>query len=167
VPYSNVQVYEEIVYEAYSEMNSIVENGRTAKEDGSGYIIKYDSTQASFKKSMIVVVFAGMWLEATFHQFMVTNHSKNQFTKHNNVSYREKLELMGIKESDILAKTEKFQKTRNELIHEKSFMDKGDIKLSQNEAEAAHEIISYVSSQFRNKANKSLNQIGAKDAPPG
>jgi hypothetical protein len=151
VPYSNIQVYEDIVHEAYSEMNSIIENGRTAKDDGSGYIIQYDSTQASFKKSMVVVVFAGMWLEATFHQFMVSNHSKSQFTKHNSDSYRNKLELMGIKEPDFLAKTKKFQKTRNELIHEKAFMDKGDLKGSQNEAKTAHEIISHVSLHFKKK----------------
>ena len=35
---------------------------------------------------------------------------------------------MGIREPDILVKTEKFQKTKNELIREKAFMYKGDLK---------------------------------------
>lgn len=144
MPYSNVLVYQQIVQENYAEMVADINNGRTPKEDGSGYIIKYDYTQASFKKSMIIVTFTGMWLEAIFHQFMVKVHSKNQFNKHNKDSYKEKLELMGISNSEILNSAEKFQKTRNELIHEKAFMDRGEIKLAENEAEAAYKIIEHV-----------------------
>jgi hypothetical protein len=150
MPYTNVIVYEQIVKENYAGMLLDVENGRTPKADGNGYIIKYDPTHASFKKSMIVVTFAGMWLEAMFHQFMVKNHSKNQFNKHGLDSYKEKLILMGISNSSILDNAESFQKTRNELIHEKCFMDKGEIKLAENEAENAYKIINYVSEQIKN-----------------
>jgi hypothetical protein len=149
MPYSNILVYEQIVKENYAEMLSDIENGRTPKEDGSGYIIKYDPTQASFKKSMIVVTFAGMWLEAIFHQIMVKNHSKNQFSKHDKDSYKEKLALMGITDTTILDSAEKFQKTRNELIHEKAFMDKGEIKQAQKEAEVGHKIIDHVSTNVQ------------------
>ena len=147
--YSNVNIYQQIIYENYAEMVSDIENGRTLKEDGSGYIIKYDSSHLSFKKSMIVVVFAGMWIEATFHQFMVKNCSKNQFNKHDKDSYIEKLQIMGIEDSNILDTAEKFQKTRNEIIHEKAFMDKGDIKFAQKEAEDAHRIVRYVSEHLK------------------
>lgn len=146
MPSSNSVVYEQIVRESHAEMVSDMESGRTPREDGSGYIIKYDPTQASFKKSMIVVTFAGMWLEAIFHLFMVRNHSKNQFTKHDKDSYKAKLERMGISNTEILDSTEKFQKTRNELIHEKAFMDKGEIKLAQTEADIAFKIVEHVSS---------------------
>jgi len=72
VTYTNVSIYEKIVYESFSDMNSILEEGRTPKEDGrDGYIIKYDPSQRSFKQSMIVVVFAGMWLEAKFHLSLI------------------------------------------------------------------------------------------------
>lgn len=143
--YSNVLVYEQIVKESYAEMVADIESGRAPNENGSGLIIKYDPTQASFKKSMVVVTFAGMWIEAIFHQFMVKNHSKNQFNKHDNDSYKGKLELMGVSDSNILDSAEVFQKTRNELIHEKAFMDKGEIKQAQKEAEVAHKIIDHVS----------------------
>jgi hypothetical protein len=149
MPHSNVFVYEQIVRENYAEMEADIDNGRTPMDDGSGYIIKYDPAQTSFKKSMIVVTFAGMWLEAIFHQFMVKNHSKNQFKKHNMDSYSDKLVLMGITDSAILKSAEKFQKTRNELIHEKAFMDKGEIKLSQNEAKVAYKIIEHVSKNVK------------------
>ncbi|TYK64154.1 hypothetical protein [Colwellia echini] len=145
MPYSNVTIYEQIVKENYDAMVVDVENGRTPKQDGSGYIIKYDPTRSSFKKSMIVVTFAGMWLEAVFHQFMLKNHSKNQFNKHDKASYKEKLELMGVTDSNILNSANNFQKTRNELIHEKAYMDKGEIKTAQKEAEVAYKIIEHAS----------------------
>lgn len=133
-------------------MISLIEEGTSPREDGSdGYIIKYDPNQQSFKQSMIVVVFAGMWLEAFFHQEIVKQRSKNQFNNNSNKSYKEKLELIGISEYNILNKTVTFQKTRNELIHEKSFLDKGEIKCAQEEAKHAHEIIEHVSNAFNKK----------------
>jgi hypothetical protein len=148
MPHSNVLVYEQIVVENYTEMAEHIANNKTPKEDESGYIIKYDFTQASFKKSMIVLTFTGMWLEAIFHHFMVTKHSKNQFHKHEKESYRQKLELMGISDLSILDSADNFQNTRNQLIHEKAYMDKGEIKLAQNEAEVAYNIIQHVSKHF-------------------
>lgn len=150
MPYTNVDVYEQIVKEHYASMVADIDNGSTPKKDGSGDIVKYDPTHASFKKSMIVITFTGMWLEAMFHQFMVKYKSKNQFNKHDSDSYKEKLKLMGISDSSTLDSIEKFQKTRNELIHEKAFMDKGEIKLAQNEAEVAYKIIDHVSNQITN-----------------
>ena len=73
------------------------------------------------------------------------NHSKNQFSKHDNDSYREKLVLIGISDSGIWESAYKFQKIRNQLIHEKSYMDKGEIKLVQSEADSAYKIVEYVS----------------------
>ncbi|MBU2984914.1 hypothetical protein KO528_06115 [Saccharophagus degradans] len=145
MPFSNVAIYEQIVRESYAEMVSVTERGRTLKDDGSGFIITYDKSHTSFKKSMIVVTFSGMWVEAIFHLFMVKNHSKNQFSKYEKDSYKEKLKRLGITDSSVLDYAEKFQKTRNELIHEKAFMDKGEIKLAQAEAEIAYKIVDHVS----------------------
>ncbi len=55
MPFSNVDIYEQLVRESYAEMVLIDESGKTPKEDGSGFFIKYDSSHSSFKKSMIVV----------------------------------------------------------------------------------------------------------------
>jgi len=150
---SNISVYKAISEEAYLKMLELIENGRSPKPDGTeGWVIKYDSKQRSFKQSMISIVFAGMWLEALFHHEIIKQKSKNQFNKHSNKSYKEKLELIGINESSILSKVELFQKTRNELIHEEAFLDKGEIKFAQDEAKHAHEIITYVSNSFNKKS---------------
>jgi hypothetical protein len=145
MPYSNVVIYEQIVKENYAEMVADLNNGRTPKEDGTGFILKYDPTHSSFKKSMIIVTFAGMWLEAIFHLFMVKHHSKNQFNIHGKAPYKEKLEILGVTDIDILNSAESFQKTRNQLIHEKAFMEKGEVKSAQHEAEVAYKIIEHTS----------------------
>lgn len=149
---SNISVYKAISEEAYLEMVELIENGRRPKPDGGeGWVVKYDSKQSSFKQAMISIVFTGMWLEAFFHHEIIKQKSKNQFNKHSNKSYKEKLELIGINESSILDKVDSFQKTRNELIHEKAFLDKSEIKFAQDEAKHAHEIIEYVSNAFNKK----------------
>jgi len=162
VTYSNVSIYKDIVNEAFTEMLSLKKESRVPKEDGSGgHIIKYDPDQRSFKHSMIVVAFMGMWLEAFFHHEMIKQHSKTQFHKHRKDSYREKLELIGINEPSILNKAKAFQKTRNDLIHEEAFLDKGVIKIAQDEAEQAHEIIEYVS---RIKGDGGIKELKGTEA---
>ena len=155
MPHTNLQVYKEIVYEAFFKMLALDEEAITPKSDGGdggdGNIIKYDPDHQSFKQAMIVVVFSGMWLEAFFHQEIVNQQSKNQFNIHNKKSYKEKLELIGINDTSTLNKAVAFQKTRNELIHEKAFLDRGDPKLAQVEAKRAHGIIEYVASVFAQK----------------
>ncbi|WP_145999092.1 hypothetical protein [Oceanicoccus sp. KOV_DT_Chl] len=144
--YSNASIYKEIAEEAYSKMCLLLKKGRTPKDDGSGgYIIKYDDTHNSFKQSMIVVVFTGMWLEAILHQLIVSRHGNDQFKKYDFKPYREKLVLLGVSDSEILDKVDLFKATRKELVHEKAFFDSGEIKVAQKEAELAHQVISSVS----------------------
>ncbi len=52
---------------------------------------------------------------------------------------------MGVSDSSILNSADKFQKTRNKIIHETSFMDNGEIKIAQHEAVVAHKIYDLVS----------------------
>ncbi|MCR4291092.1 MAG: hypothetical protein NUV86_12625 [Candidatus Scalindua sp.] len=149
---SNISVYKAISEEAYLEMVELQENGRSPKPDGGeGWVVKHDPQQSSFKQAMISIVFTGMWLEAFFHHEIIKQKSKKQFKKHSKKSYKEKLELIGINESDILDRVDSFQKTRNELVHEKAFSGKNEIKLAQDEAKHAYEIIEYVSNVFNKK----------------
>ena len=151
MPYSNVVSYKDIIDEAFSRILTLEENN-VPKNDGSdGKIIKFDPNQQSLKQSMIVVVFAGMWLEAFFHQEIIKQKSKNQYSENSNKSYKEKLELIGISAPSILEKAVGFQKTRNDLIHEKVYFDRGEIKIAQTEAKHAYEIIEHVSGAFNNE----------------
>ena len=143
--YSNASIYKEIAEEAYSKMCLLLEEGRTPKDDGSGgYIIKYDPAHNSFKQSLIVVVFTGMWLEAILHQLIVSKHGGDEFKKYDFKPYREKLALLGVSDSEILDKVDSFKNTRKELVHEKAFFDSGEIKVAQKEAELAHQVMSSI-----------------------
>ena len=148
MPYSNVSMYKEIVEEAFSTMSSLIEEGRSPKNDGSdGLVMKYDPNHKSFKKSMIVVVFTGMWLEAKLHQDIISKFDEATFKKYDFKSYRDKLVLLGITDSGLLEKVDLFKNTRKELVHEKAFFDNGEIKTAQNEAELAYEVMAYLNNK--------------------
>jgi len=148
MPYSNVSMYKEIVEEAFSSMRSLIEEGRSPKNDGSGgYVIKYDPSHKSFKQSMIVVVFTGMWLEAKLHQDIISKFDEATFKKYDFKSYRDKLVLLGITDSEYLGKVDSFKGTRKELVHEKAYFDNGEIKTAQKEAELAYEVMVYLNNK--------------------
>lgn len=147
---TNVEIYKAIALEAYEEMVNIDSSLKTPKADGSGgFIIKYDPDHNSFKKSMIVVVFTGMWLEALLHLEIVKKHGEKEFKKvDRKYTYEEKLKMVGISSADLLDKVKRLRKTRKELVHEKAFLDNGEIKKAQEEAVLANEVMNEIIGQF-------------------
>jgi len=138
---SNVSIYRTIAEEAYIKMVNGVENQRTPKQNGTGWIIKYDPGHMSFKNAMIVVVFTGMWLEALLHIRIVQKYDEKKFKQYDFKSYKDKLRLLGVEDEELLEKVERFRKIRKELVHEKAFLDDGTIKTAQEEAKIAYEIM--------------------------
>jgi len=121
---TNVKIYEAIAQEAFDEMIELDSSSRTPKNDESdGFIIKYDPTHKCFKKSMIVVVFTGMWLEALLHLEIVKALGESEFNRVDRIkTYEEKLKMLGISDSILLNNVKNFRKTRKELVHEKAFL---------------------------------------------
>lgn len=149
VPTSNASIYKQISEEAYSKMVRSSSESRRPKGDGTeGFIITYDPSQTSFKQSMIVVVFTGMWLEAVLHQQIVSKHGEHTFQKYDFKPYRDKLVLLDVADSALLDDVDTFKSTRKELVHEKALFDSGDIRVAQTEAELAHRIMERVSSEL-------------------
>ena len=127
-------------------MTSLIEAGRKPKGDGTdGYIIEYDPNSNSFKQSMIVVVFTGMWLEAILHQEIFSKHGADVFKKYDFKPYRDKLILLGITDTQLLENVDSFKSTRKKLVHEKALFDIGEIKVAQKEAELAYKIMIEIS----------------------
>lgn len=141
--FTNLNIYKAIAEDAYEEMCALDKDGRIPKDDGSGgYILKYDPDHRSFKNAMVVVVFAGMWLEALLHQLIVGFHGEAKFKEvDRSFSYEKKLELIGITDAELLGKIEKFRESRNKLVHEKAHFDSGTIKIAQEEAVLAKDIL--------------------------
>ena len=151
--YTNVSIYKAIAEETYSEMTEHYEKNRRPKEDGSeGFIITYDPSQISFKKSIITIVFTAMWLEAALHLALVKKFGAESIRSinRNQKLYEDKLRHLGINDPDIISKVTEFRLTRNELIHEESHLDKGEIKKAQNEAHLANEIMLTLGSALQN-----------------
>ena len=148
---SNISVYRAISEEAYLKMRKLIDAGRTPKADGSeGWVIKYDPEQKSFKQAMISIVFTGMWLEALMHLKIVSEFDEKTFREHDFKSYEEKLSLLGCDNKSILGRVEKFRKCRKVLVHEKAYFDAGEIKIAQEEAENARQLLVAISEHFSN-----------------
>lgn len=148
---TNISIYEAIAQEAFDEVIDLDTSLRTPKNSGSGgFIFEYDPTYKSFKKSMIVVVFTGIWLEAFLHLEIVKAFGESEFKKVDRTkSYEEKLEIIGINDSELLKKVNNFRETRRELVHEKAFMDKGEIKKAQEEATLANEVMREIINNYK------------------
>jgi hypothetical protein len=146
---TNIRIYKAIADEAYQKMIQLVETSRRPKPDGSaGWIITLDPNQNSFKQSMISIIFTGMWLEALFHLLIVKKYGEKEFKEYNFKSYEEKLQLLGCTCKTTLDRVSNFRKTRKSLVHEKACFYDGEIKMAQDEAENAHEILVAINNLF-------------------
>lgn len=151
IVHTNIEVYRAIAEDAFEEMIQLDSSSRRRKDDGSnGFIITYDPEHKSFKKSMIVVVFTGMWLEALLHQEIVKKYGEEEFKKvDRKKTYEQKLALLGIHDQELMDKVKRFRETRKELVHEKAFLDEGLIKTAQKEANVANEVMSGITEQLQ------------------
>ena len=141
-----------IADEAYQKMVQSDEESRSPKPDGSpGWIKTYDPDHFSFKQAMISIVFTGMWLEAEMHIHIVKNFGEIKFKEYDFKTYEQKLDFLGCNDQALLSAVEKFRKTRKSLVHEKAYIDDGEIKWAQKEAKNAHEILTLLYEFFSNK----------------
>lgn len=145
---TNLSTYKAIAEDAYAQMVKAEGTGRTLKRDGTGWIVRHDPEQTSFKNAMIAVVFTGMWLEARMHLLIVRNNGESRCREYDHKTYEQKLQLLGVTDKALLAKVRRFRVTRNELIHENAHFDQAAIKTAQKEAQIAHEVMSEVDGLF-------------------
>jgi hypothetical protein len=144
--YSNISVYKSIAEDSFQKMKELIESNRSPKSDGSeGWIIQYDPSQNSFKQAMITLVFTGMWLESLLHQKIIHMFGEEKFKEYDRKSYEEKLKLVGINDSSVIERAERFRKCRKDLVHEKAHFDNGEIKIAQKEAENARQLLLSIS----------------------
>jgi hypothetical protein len=147
---TNVSTYMAIATGAHAEMLELLNAGRRPKDDGSpGWIITFDPDQKSFKQALIAIVFTGLWLEALLHLLIIRDHGVDTFKKYDRKPYAEKLRLLGCSDNAVLDSAERFQNCRKELVHEKAYLDSGQIKTAQDEADNAHQLLVSVNSMFK------------------
>jgi hypothetical protein len=147
---TNISVYKAIAEEAHHKMRELIDAGRRPKPDGSaGWVITYDPSQNSFKQSMIVIVFTGIWLEAMLHLLILQKHGEKKFKEYDRKkTYEEKLQLLGCLDQQVINRVARFRKTRKALVHEKAHFNNGEIRRAQDEAENAFEILIALDEHF-------------------
>lgn len=118
---SNLNVYLAIAEESLAESEWLEQSARAPKPDGEpGFIITYDPKQRSFKCSLIAITFAGIYLEALLYVVGVRRLGKSEYMKIDRKCYEEKLQSMGLTDSELLATCKRFREVRNDLVHEKA-----------------------------------------------
>ncbi|MBU1233297.1 MAG: hypothetical protein KKD01_01255 [Proteobacteria bacterium] len=140
---TNVHVYGAIAEESFKKMKELSSADTTTNENGQ-VVKKIDWEQKCFKQAMISIVFTGIWLEALLHIKIVKEFDETTFKKNDFKPYRTKLELLGVDDDELFDMVDNFQRCRKELVHEKAYLDNGEIRIAQAEAESANKIIKSV-----------------------
>ena len=118
-----------------------VGSANTRPRPGGGLIRNYDPTSAGFKQALITIVFVGVWLEAATHLALVHRFGLDKAAEHERLTYVPKLRLLGITDQAALDRAERLRNARNELVHEKAFLNSKSIRVAQDEADNAYELL--------------------------
>ena len=127
------------------------EEGRRPR-DGGGHILTYDPDQKSIKEAFKVLIFSGAAIESMWHQKAVEIKSKSfaEKTDRSCNSVREKFEVIGLADEELLNQIASYYEARRQLVHEKvhSAAYKKKVFTAQNEAEKAFQMVNNVKSQL-------------------
>ena len=139
--FSNARVYEQIAVEALDRAQSSLAAHRQPKEDGSeGYVLTGDPTRASFKDSMIAMVFAGMTMEARLWLHGCDRLGDAQYKPIDAKALELRLVPLGIHDVGLADDMKAFRLARKALVHEKALplsRDRSPILVAQDEAAKA------------------------------
>ncbi len=154
---TNVGVYKSIADDAYKQMSAdMAENVRAGTTESDVVVKMFDPEQLAFKQAMISLVFTCIWLEATLHILIVERSGREAYTnKVDRSGYRNKLELLGCRDEELLRNVERLQEVRRELVHEKAHFEfneagefTGEMRKAQDEAENARAVMVAVEREF-------------------
>ena len=148
--FTNVHIFGAIADAAYERMHEDMANNVRPMPDGSPGTIKvFDLEQRSFKDAMISIVFSCIWLEALLHLLIVQRLGRECFKKvDRQMSYGEKLSLLGCSDDKLLDWIGQLQGSRRQLVHEKAHLEyaedgafAGEVRTAQDEAENARRVM--------------------------
>lgn len=152
--------------EAHTRMREAWTSGRWPRSDG-GWIISYDSDRQSLKVACVAIVFSGVWFEAAAHLAFVQLRGLAEAKWFDGETYEEKLTILGYTDPEIIARGKQLRHSRKELVHEKAFLNSGQIRVAQEEADNAHALIVTLSDDSGRLVlpNRSLQPTNSADAP--
>ena len=155
---SNAHVYLTIAEEALAESKQLDQAARTPRPDGEpGFVIAYDQERTSFKRSLVAMVFSGVYLEAILYIVGVERLGKDEYIKIDRKHYEEKLRALGITDPEILATCKRFRDARNDLVHEKALepheIETGRFHMAQREADVGVSFVKVVARLLQSTSN--------------
>lgn len=122
----------------------MIEKEKISKEGGSnGYAINYDPDLNTFRQSMITIVFAGMWLEQTIYEEILSRTGLDIVRRYNSKEYREWLIRLEIVSAEVLDEIDAFMSAREILMNSTIVNDKS-IETAQKEAYRAQKIMASI-----------------------
>jgi hypothetical protein len=147
---SNIDTYLAMARDALATSKQLETSHRRPKANSSqGAIITYDPTHASFKHSLIAIVFAGVYLDALLYIVGTQRLGLAAYEKIERKHYEVKLQALGITDQDTIAACKRFREARNDIVHEKARQpvpDRvGKLHVAQHEAEHALSFVARVS----------------------
>ncbi|NOD75574.1 MULTISPECIES: hypothetical protein [unclassified Ruegeria] len=142
---SNVTVYSSICQDAFRNIEDDHIELQRMMPDGVVITRKtLDLSQRSFKNALILIVFSGMWLEAILHLLIVEHHSKTKYNQNDKATYEEKMKLLGVGDDELYNSLKWFRDLRREVVHEKAYFDRKNVRIAQDEAQKAHALMGKV-----------------------
>jgi hypothetical protein len=140
--FSNVVVYREIAEQAFGEAQATFDSHCRPKDDGSeGFILTHDPTSASFKNSLIAIVFAGIAIETSLWLYGCAMLGMRQCRQlEADFRLEDRLAKLGIGDDILWEEAKAFRLARNDLVHERPLpltLDNTPIRVAQAEAARA------------------------------
>ena len=136
---TNCSIYRNIAVEAHQHMVEAAAASRRPRADG-GWIISYDPDRRCFKAACVSIVFTGIWLEAATHLAYARLGRLADLKKFDSQVYENKLVALGF-EPTVLEQAKRLRLARKELVHEKAYLDSGEMRFAQAEAENANQLL--------------------------
>ena len=158
---SNAVLYRQMAEDAFAAAQASLSAHRRPKDDGSdGYVFSYDPSRASFKHSLIAIVFAGITIEAYLWLYGSEVLGRQQYRLiEKKLALEEVLPRLGIGDPDMYAEARRFREARNDLVHEQALPLSASLeplRRGQEEAERAVTLMNKILAQLESK-------IGPKD----
>ena len=149
---TNLNIYREIAEDALERSEQALREHCRKRPGGQrGTIITLDPNRASFKESLIALVFSGIYLEALLHVVGCQRVGYKKYIRIDGNSYEGKLRKLGITDEWVIKSAERYRRLRRDIVHEKAY-DSGYVKtrhIAQKEARRAIELIHKVAELLR------------------
>lgn len=147
---TDLSVYHSIAKDALAQSEQVSVANRRPKPDGSaGFIITFDPEQTSFKKSLIALVFAGIYFEALLWLEGCRRMGEDKYRAIDKKKYEERLPELGISDPQLVASAKRFREARKDLVHEKATVKPETLYWAQDEARHAVEFVNQITAVIR------------------